>query len=238
MGISLIRLIRLYAPMLCLLALACAPPIANCDEEGSSATAETGNFKCTAIFSLYDPVEITSLNFGIRSFTNSSCMSLVPEASISYDLTLEMTGFPSGFQGPAPLVSCTASFAHDDCPPHVNELPVTIYELAGPDGELANLPAICADHVECNVEPCGQDGLFTQIACGDADASGAILTSDALAALRAAVGLLNCLPERCDTDRDGSVDASDARAILAASVGLHAMLICPAPCVSYSPGDA
>jgi hypothetical protein len=208
------------------------PPRSSC-----ATAAEEEDFICTATFKLYDPAQVTSLRFAMPQFANASCISLIEGTGVTYEsLALDMTGFPEGFQGPSPLVSCTEVFQHADCPPELDDLPVTIYEATGPDGGLASIPAICAQRVECGKAPCGEDDFFVQIECGDADGSGHIRANDALSALRSAVGLTNCLPQRCDADRDGVIQASDARAILATSVGLSASLVCPPPCESYPPG--
>ena len=53
--------------------------------------------------------------------------------------------------------------------------------------------------------------------------------SDALFALRAAVGSETCPACVCDVDSSGSVTASDALAILRRAVGLGAALVCPPP---------
>ena len=57
------------------------------------------------------------------------------------------------------------------------------------------------------------------LACGDTDDSGAITSSDALFALRVAIGSKSCAKQVCDVTRDGSVAASDALGILKCAVG-------------------
>jgi len=56
------------------------------------------------------------------------------------------------------------------------------------------------------------------VLCGDADANGRITAVDALAALRASVGLETCALNRCDTDGSLGVTATDALRILSAAV--------------------
>lgn len=64
--------------------------------------------------------------------------------------------------------------------------------------------------------------------CGDADGGGSVQSGDALAALRAAVGLdPACAPSRCDVNGSGSVTAADALAILRIAVGLEVDRACP-----------
>ncbi len=64
--------------------------------------------------------------------------------------------------------------------------------------------------------------------CGDANDDGNVTATDALIALRAAVGSSECAPEICDVDSNGSVSASDALAILRNAVGQPNELDCPA----------
>jgi hypothetical protein len=63
--------------------------------------------------------------------------------------------------------------------------------------------------------------------CGDADDNGSITASDALLALRTAVGAASCPARRCDTNDDGSISTSDALRILKEAVGVDVLLSCP-----------
>ncbi|MFT4570911.1 MAG: hypothetical protein ACI8TX_001808 [Hyphomicrobiaceae bacterium] len=65
------------------------------------------------------------------------------------------------------------------------------------------------------------------IACGDPDGSGTATASDALFALRAAVGAGVCAPSVCDADGSGRVTAGDALTILRIAVEQVASLACP-----------
>lgn len=62
--------------------------------------------------------------------------------------------------------------------------------------------------------------------CGDADGSGTLNASDALTALKTAVGLDDCPVSVCDVNGDGNVRSSDALSILRKAVGLDVMLTC------------
>jgi len=68
--------------------------------------------------------------------------------------------------------------------------------------------------------------------CGDATGDGNITASDALAALRGAVGSGTCSLCLCDVSGDGMLTATDALAILRAAVGLTqgALDGCPESC--------
>ena len=63
--------------------------------------------------------------------------------------------------------------------------------------------------------------------CGDANSNGVIQASDALIALRTAVGSSQCVLARCDVNNSGSVTAADALAILRRAVGQPVTLDCP-----------
>ena len=63
--------------------------------------------------------------------------------------------------------------------------------------------------------------------CGDANEDGEIKASDALMALRTAVGDSDCPATRCDADSSGAVTASDAQRILKYAVGDDVELSCP-----------
>ncbi|HYC57910.1 MAG TPA: dockerin type I repeat-containing protein [Candidatus Binatia bacterium] len=63
--------------------------------------------------------------------------------------------------------------------------------------------------------------------CGDANGDGSITASDALVALKAAVGGDgNCALDRCDADGNGAISASDSLRILRKAVGEDVPLTC------------
>lgn len=65
--------------------------------------------------------------------------------------------------------------------------------------------------------------------CGDPAKPAGITASDALVALRTAVGTGSCLVCTCDVDASGGIVASDALAVLRHAVGLNVQLVCQ-PC--------
>ncbi len=65
-------------------------------------------------------------------------------------------------------------------------------------------------------------------ACGDADGSGSLTATDALAALRTAVGSGVCALCICDVDASAAVTATDALSILQRAVGQSVVLTCVA----------
>jgi hypothetical protein len=65
--------------------------------------------------------------------------------------------------------------------------------------------------------------------CGDANGDGTIAATDALIALRTAVGTATCEPCVCDADASGGITAADALRVLRTGVGEPVALDCP-PC--------
>ena len=64
------------------------------------------------------------------------------------------------------------------------------------------------------------------VACGDADASGKLTASDALAILKSALKLGPCPTARCDADGSGLVGATDALLVLKAALRMPVALVC------------
>jgi len=105
--------------------------------------------------------------------------------------------------------------------------------------------AACQDADECTTNRCsptegcvehssGLPGCTTTttlppVLCGDVDGNGQIQATDALLALRAAVGSGDCDPAACDINGDASISAGDALAILLVSVGQTIEMNCPPP---------
>jgi hypothetical protein len=64
--------------------------------------------------------------------------------------------------------------------------------------------------------------------CGDASDDRQITASDALVALKTAVGSADCDPCVCDINGSSGITASDALVILETAVGIGIDLACPA----------
>jgi len=64
-------------------------------------------------------------------------------------------------------------------------------------------------------------------ACGDMDDDGMVTASDALAVLRAGVGIARCDLSQCDYDGSGTISASDALEVLRAAIGAGQPASCP-----------
>jgi hypothetical protein len=64
--------------------------------------------------------------------------------------------------------------------------------------------------------------------CGDANGDEAITATDALVALRTAVGSTQCDLCLCDVNSSGTITATDALAILRRAVGQAIELLCVA----------
>jgi hypothetical protein len=69
-------------------------------------------------------------------------------------------------------------------------------------------------------------GWPTPTPCGDADQSGTIVATDALIALKTAVGSASCFETQCDSTGDGATTATDALGILNAAVSPGTILRC------------
>jgi hypothetical protein len=63
--------------------------------------------------------------------------------------------------------------------------------------------------------------------CGDANDDGSIASSDALVALRTAVGIAECSRFACNVNASGGVTSSDALLLLRRAVGQDAAFSCP-----------
>ncbi len=103
-----------------------------------------------------------------------------------------------------------------------------------PDGKIVAAGGACFSN-----QKGGDSGCFASLAryesdrtqlCGDADASGALTVTDAVATLRAAAGLEGpCNTGVCDVDGDGAVGVTDGVNVLRAAAGLPATLSCGIP---------
>ncbi|HXC52900.1 MAG TPA: dockerin type I repeat-containing protein [Candidatus Limnocylindrales bacterium] len=96
--------------------------------------------------------------------------------------------------------------------------------------ELCIRTAVLAVVVTVGLLPASlRAGSPVVIVCGDATGDGVIASSDALVALRTAVGTSTCEPSRCDANASGAITATDASTILKCAVGQDIALHCPAP---------
>src|SRR6185369_10823238 len=85
----------------------------------------------------------------------------------------------------------------------------------------------CTDGDECTKNDACKAGVCTgdadpscgEIVCGDGNGDGEVTASDALEALRVAVGSGSCPNGACDYNGSGEVTASDAQALLRVAVG-------------------
>ncbi|HXC51246.1 MAG TPA: hypothetical protein VN634_10215 [Candidatus Limnocylindrales bacterium] len=145
------------------------------------------------------------------------------------------------FSAPVPLAGC--QILYDTTKPEPSDFFVTVTNAGrdGDDTQIAPLPVVAVTNVECPGElptitttTTLPDTTTTTLILGG-DRCGFPITdgevpaaSDALAALKAGVGLLQCDDCVCDINASGSVGASDALGILRAAVGIETPLDCPA----------
>lgn len=147
----------------------------------------------------------------------------------------------SYFSGPVDLAACR--FYWDSLEPIPGDFNVTVTNAGrdGDDNNVVPVPSIQVTNVECPGElpnptttttlpdtttttlPGGSGGCGFPKSDGDKPTA-----SDALYALKAAVGAADCDLCVCDVNSSGSIAASDALAILKAAVGLEITLTCPA----------
>lgn len=139
------------------------------------------------------------------------------------------TGCAGGSRNCSDNVSCTADAcveASDSCS-HAPD------DAACEDDDPCTTNS-CNAVSGCVSEPSGLPGCTTTttvpaVLCGDANKNGTVQASDALMALRTAVGSAQCEEWICDVNDDGGVKASDALAILKYAVGQPIELHCPLP---------
>jgi hypothetical protein len=98
---------------------------------------------------------------------------------------------------------------------------VVVRDVAGAVSDAATVIAHITQTATGNTDLCGH--------ASGSGAEAAITATDALAALKGAVGISPCPPCRCDVDGSGTVLASDALIILRLAVGLPGPLDCE-PC--------
>lgn len=204
----------------------------------SSSSTVPEEFSCSARFRVYDPIELTRLFFLIPHFDD--CRTEIPGAIVRKDDQTAPTGWvvenlPSGFHGPADIVTCESEVPHFECQPTLDlgeEIVMTAAE--GPSGPPEHLPTICPVFIDCERWPCESPGPYFAQICGDADGNSRVSALDALIVLRGAVDISDCPSVICDVDWSDDVTATDALSVLKTAVGLHVTLACPAPCTNLS----
>ena len=107
-----------------------------------------------------------------------------------------------------------------DQPPLIDVLHLTRSPDRKPDDQVA--AAVLA---ECPDGSCG--GGFERARCGDTNGNGELEASDAVAIIRAAIGLNpGCTLASCDVNLDGKISAGDAILVLTRAVGGDVVLEC------------
>lgn len=144
------------------------------------------------------------------------------------------------FSAPAPLFGCRLFY--DSAKPSPGDFTVNVTN-AGRDGEDNNVvpkPQLAVTSVECpgklpepttttTVPDTTTTTMVVEEGCGVPVSGGPDPTpSDALYALRAAIGTVDCDLCSCDVNGSGSLTAGDALTILQAAVGGDVSLMCPA----------
>lgn len=123
------------------------------------------------------------------------------------------------YTGPYDAESHEARPEHDSDP-----LPEEIGNYIGAQMAAVNL----SDPIVVTTTTTSTSTTMDPVLCGDANGDGEVKASDALAALRAAVGLDSpCTMATCDVDSSGQIRSSDALRILRKAVGQLVTLSCP-----------
>lgn len=142
------------------------------------------------------------------------------------------------FSAPVPLFGCRMFY--DTVKPQPDDfiLSVTNAGRDGEDNNVAPKPQLAVTSVECpgelpqpttTIPDTTTTTLVVGEGCGVPVSGGPQpKTSDALYALKAAIGAVECDLCACDVNDSGSLTAGDALAILQAAVGGDVDLVCPA----------
>ena len=159
--------------------------------------------------------------FAAVDVSNAGGGTLSWSASTENDaIAVATPGFPDVSGSETLLITIAPSY--DFTIAGANHTTIKLSDAGGADGDTVT---IFVGVGAVNTDSCGEavddSGLR---APGD----GVVTASDALGALRAAVGLDTCEPCICDVDFSGAVTATDALAILGAAVGQDIELACPA----------
>lgn len=238
---------RLAAAFSFLASLSLASPVA-------AAPANT----CVFTISMTSGVDVNNLDFTVNyagagvsvegTATHPECARALPgqafagfhddEANQKLDVAVIRLTY---FSAPAALAGCRVFY--DTTVPAPEDFIVSVSN-AGRDGGDDNInprPTVQVTDVECPGELPSPTTTTTTLVdattttipgsglCGFPVSSGDTPSaSDALAALKAAVGVRDCDLCVCDVNSSGSVGASDALGILRAAVGIETPLDCPA----------
>jgi hypothetical protein len=140
------------------------------------------------------------------------------------------------FSAPVDLVACRIFYDDQKPQPGDFQIQVTNAGRDGGDNNVSPTPTLVVSDVDCPGELPNVTTTTTTTTtlvangdCGRPVSNGNDPTaSDALFALKAAVGGADCDLCFCDVNSNGSIAASDALAILRAAVGIPTVLDCPA----------
>lgn len=237
---------RFYVPTLSIVALLCTATLA------PAAPAQT----CVFTLGMSSGVDVNSLDFQVKylgadgfiggterfpecaNALNGQAFAAFRDDDAAKQLTVSLVRL-SYFSAPTNLVGCR--FYYDDLVPAPGDFTTVVTNASrdAEDEQVTPKPVIVVTSIECpGVLPtpttlppdtttttlAGNAGCGVPVSGGDKPTA-----SDALRALKAAVGTASCPLCVCDVNSNGSVAAADALAILRAAVGVATPLVCP-PC--------
>jgi hypothetical protein len=209
--------------------------------------AEVGNLDLTVDYDGLDgDVEGSGSNPVCRRALSGSAFVAFNDNDLTRKLLVSVIRL-TNFSAPVPLVGCRVFY--DTNVPVAGDFVVTVTNASsgGSDEQILPKPKVKVTSIECPGELPSATSTTTTTStttslpvtsstvpvggrCGFPVTDGENpAAADALATLRAAVGLRECALCVCDIDDSGKVTASDALAVLRAAVGGEVGLNCP-PC--------
>lgn len=177
-----------------------------CDSPALFSTARP----CPGVLGTRDTSRTAQLasKFGLLAGGTEDCATNLALSGTLLAASLECWDNAERWQRTGTIVRCT----NFECGNGQIHSPETCDEGFGTGGASGSA---CTE--ECSPTPCGAPV---------SKAADGIVTSDALFALRSAVGLESCNPRVCDLNRDLRVTTSDALTILQLAVGLDRERVC------------
>ncbi|HYC56210.1 MAG TPA: hypothetical protein VEL28_14845 [Candidatus Binatia bacterium] len=185
-----------------------------------------------SVFAIYQnaPGEFAGAGAAVECTLLGNTIGAAADADQTRTLTLTASGTPTPINGPKDFARCTWIPA--------SRFPVAgDFNLSGQSGFNTNFQQVNAQitisKIECDgaIETTTTSTSTTTlpaVVCGDFDGNGTLQASDALAVLRAAVGVLSCDPCVCDLDGNEAKTATDALIALRVAIGIALQVHCPA----------
>jgi hypothetical protein len=193
------------------------------DVEDWNTMAVVGIFPRGPLRSLSISVTVNT-NYGSGPAWENVCTPLVEGATLTYTWPgmFEVEFPPSSRYRQSQAVLACDYYTHE---PNLGmSFDFYLVEAINVDGNnVIRNTAMCLTQLDYDNPSLTLDSRWL---CGDADDDGSVEVSDALAVLRAAVGVASCVNARCDADGNGSTAPTDALRVLQFTVGRDVSLLC------------